>query len=719
MNFKRLSIAIAWILISPFLFEVSLWAAQIKLKDKSIIKGEIQQEKIKVKTKYGEMDIPVENFISITGQLIKLKDGTTLKGNFAEKALTVRTDYGKLKLQTKDIDSIIFVKEAEPPPKPERLTPFIEGLVLDNFGNPLEGVRVYIEKTTLEAKTDTRGRYSIEYPPGVFTIIAEKKGYRSTTRELAVTTSMRLPAEDMMLFKLPKGEGIFVYGEPDYDYTELKKTKVKEGYNREGEYEYYPIGSPTIVRKRKIDVVVNLEPFLSTNIWLFMLNARGRICAKKTGYGILGKEIKEVGEALSSLVALVKGERPRTISGLTLEEGDYAFFRPGILPGYCFYFRIVAEETVNYQKQYKFEEKRYGGMMLCLESDLSKLPTGISPKEATTKNINRIKDRLKTYEESNAENILIYRQGDTRIRIQTIGGFRNPQRLLDLIGKTGRLEFRLIDEKADLSKALKGELPPGDEVLYNSDGKAYLVKKQAFLHEGMVEDAEAKIDQGNQPYVVVKFNPEGTDKLSEITAKHKGERLAIILDNVIESAPVIKTRISSGRLCIQADLTEEKAQDLATIIKSGSLAVPANIIQNTWWGGDVASDFSCGYVFHVKFENPIPSFRDLRQALNSKGMRRCIIQQYGRKKENLYMIWVDLRGITAEIEEEAKRKAKSLPQELGLTEPMAPSVRKMLKEGALGKVLFGRVEQILKDRKGQVRSVNIIEQVTGELKMGT
>lgn len=93
-------------------------AAEIKLKDGFVIEGApIHQERIKIKTKYGEMDIPVENFISIIGELIKLKDGTTLQGNFAEKTLNVKTDYGELKVQTKDIDSIIFTKEPEPPAK--------------------------------------------------------------------------------------------------------------------------------------------------------------------------------------------------------------------------------------------------------------------------------------------------------------------------------------------------------------------------------------------------------------------------------------------------------------------------------------------------------------------------------------------------------------------------------------------------------------------------
>lgn len=367
----------------------------------------------------------------------------------------------------------------------------------------------------------------------------------------------------------------------------------------------------------------------------------------------------------------------------------------------------------------------YDGITWVLELDLdrAKLPAGISAKEVITENINRIQDRLKACGEPNAENIFIYREGQTRIRIQSIGGFYyNLERIFYLTIVTGRLEFRLVDEKADLGEALDGDVPPGDELLYDSKRRPYLVKKETPLDGEMVQDAEVKIDQENQPYVLVKLNSEGTEKLSEITTRHKGERLAIILDDVIKCAPVIKTRMSSGRLLIEGDLTQEQAQDLATIIKSGSLAAPLSIIQNTTWGGDAASSFSHGLVVHVKFKNPIPrsstGFRDIRQALSSKGMKRCMVQKYGKASDNLYMIWVDFRGITAEtmhqIEEEAKTAATEFTKGSDTKETI-----ESLKQWILRRIIAARVEEaIFEGRRfglGLIQSWSLIEQAKGEL----
>lgn len=112
MNFKRLSIVIAWVLISTLLFEVSAWAAQIKLKDGTLIVGEIQQDKLKLRTSYGEIEIAVRDIASIVGQEIRLRDGSVLKGTLIDPQLTVKTRYGEFKINTKDTASIVFVEEA-------------------------------------------------------------------------------------------------------------------------------------------------------------------------------------------------------------------------------------------------------------------------------------------------------------------------------------------------------------------------------------------------------------------------------------------------------------------------------------------------------------------------------------------------------------------------------------------------------------------------------
>ena len=155
----------------------------------------------------------------------------------------------------------------------------------------------------------------------------------------------------------------------------------------------------------------------------------------------------------------------------------------------------VEKKEIEAEKKYKFEEKRYGGMLVRLEVDFDKLRPGISPREAITQNINSIKNRLKAYDDPNPENIFIYAEDTKRIRIQSIGGFYNPGRILDLTGVTGRLEFRLVDQKGDLNKALQGDVPGDDQILYDSKKRPYLLKKETLLSGSAIKDARVEIDQ--------------------------------------------------------------------------------------------------------------------------------------------------------------------------------------------------------------------------------
>ncbi|MBC7188716.1 protein translocase subunit SecD, partial [Candidatus Aerophobetes bacterium] len=183
----------------------------------------------------------------------------------------------------------------------------------------------------------------------------------------------------------------------------------------------------------------------------------------------------------------------------------------------------------------------------------------------------------------------IARQGDTRIVVD-LPGIEDPQRAIDLIGKTALLEFKLIDEKGDIKEALEGNIPPGDEILYDSEGKAYLVKAETLLTGRAIKDARVEIGQWGQPYVALEFTPEGAEKFADITGKHVGERLAIILDNVVKSAPVIKTRITGGKAVIEGNFTMEEANELRIVLKSGALPVPLKIIQNTTIGPSLGKD---------------------------------------------------------------------------------------------------------------------------------
>src|SRR6267143_1281530 len=142
----------------------------------------------------------------------------------------------------------------------------------------------------------------------------------------------------------------------------------------------------------------------------------------------------------------------------------------------------------------------------------------------------------------------ITRQGDDRILIQ-LPGVQDPERAKALIGKTALLEFKLVDEKADVETAVQGRVPEGDEVLYqrrvDKQTKVerkipYVVQKRTLLTGAELTRAEVNADP-NSPgnwQVAIEFTANGARIFGEITEQNVGRHLAIVLDGVLLPAPV-------------------------------------------------------------------------------------------------------------------------------------------------------------------------------------
>ena len=193
----------------------------------------------------------------------------------------------------------------------------------------------------------------------------------------------------------------------------------------------------------------------------------------------------------------------------------------------------------------------------------------------------------------------IQKQGQERILIQ-LPGLKDPQRAKDLIGRTARLEFKMLDEKGDLSGALDGRIPPGDILLYgdtNDRGtgrvarQPYLVKKRTVLAGDLLTDARVNFDpQFNEPYVSINFNRQGARKFAQLTGDHVGERMAIVLDGKVYSAPVIREKIEGGRAQISGSFSPEEAHDLAIILRAGALPAPVKILEERTVGPTLGRD---------------------------------------------------------------------------------------------------------------------------------
>ena len=193
----------------------------------------------------------------------------------------------------------------------------------------------------------------------------------------------------------------------------------------------------------------------------------------------------------------------------------------------------------------------------------------------------------------------IHREGEDRIVVQ-LPGIKDPDRAIALIGKTAILEFKLVDEENSVEKALEGNIPIGDEILYqrrvDRDTGAvsqtpYLLKKRTLMTGDLIKNAMVRIDTNlNEPYVLIEFNDRGANLFEQITAANEKKRLAIILDNNVYSAPVIQEKISGGKAQITGSFTDQEAGDLAIVLKAGALPAPVNILEKIIVGPSLGKD---------------------------------------------------------------------------------------------------------------------------------
>lgn len=194
---------------------------------------------------------------------------------------------------------------------------------------------------------------------------------------------------------------------------------------------------------------------------------------------------------------------------------------------------------------------------------------------------------------------VIQRQGEREIAIQ-LPGLRDPERAIQLIGKTAVLEFRLLDDSMDPYKALNSMVPFGSEILYQQkrspgtgavERAPFLVKKEVLLSGDSLSDARVAFDsQYNEPYVSLTFDANGARAFERITTQNVGKRLAIVLDGMVHSAPQIREPISGGKAQITGGFKYEEATDLAIILRAGALPAPVSIVQNVTIGPTLGQD---------------------------------------------------------------------------------------------------------------------------------
>ncbi|HIK57916.1 MAG TPA: protein translocase subunit SecD [Nitrospinaceae bacterium] len=193
----------------------------------------------------------------------------------------------------------------------------------------------------------------------------------------------------------------------------------------------------------------------------------------------------------------------------------------------------------------------------------------------------------------------IQAQGQRRILVQ-LPGIKDPERAINLIGKTARLEFKLLDEENSLKEALSGNIRESSEILYQRvenqetgevTKEPFLLKKRTVLTGETLTGAEVRFDTDfNEPYVSLTFNSVGAMIFQQVTRENIKKRLAIVLDNTVYSAPVIQDEIIGGRAQITGQFTSTEARDLAIILRAGALPAPVVILENRTVGPSLGQD---------------------------------------------------------------------------------------------------------------------------------
>lgn len=195
---------------------------------------------------------------------------------------------------------------------------------------------------------------------------------------------------------------------------------------------------------------------------------------------------------------------------------------------------------------------------------------------------------------------VIQRQGEQNILIQ-LPGIQDPERAKEIIGKTALLEFKLVDDTANVDEALRNGPPPGDEILYGYGGKGeggvggekvpYVVESRTLMTGAYIADARVRPSQQLEgPYVELTLNSAGARLFEQITAANVKRRLAIILDNRVYSAPVIQERIAGGRASITGNFDIKDARDLAIVLRAGALPAPVEIAEERTVGPSLGQD---------------------------------------------------------------------------------------------------------------------------------
>lgn len=186
----------------------------------------------------------------------------------------------------------------------------------------------------------------------------------------------------------------------------------------------------------------------------------------------------------------------------------------------------------------------------------------------------------------------IQRQGADRVLVQ-VPGEQNPERVKELVGKTAKLTFRLVDTSMPAQQALESRVPPGSEIVNSQDDppQPFLLEQREIVTGENLVDAQPGFDQtSNEPIVTFRFDTQGGRKFGLATQQNVGQPFAIVLDDEVISAPVIREPILGGTGQISGGFSVQEANDLSILLRAGALPAKLTIVEERTVGPGLGAD---------------------------------------------------------------------------------------------------------------------------------
>ena len=183
----------------------------------------------------------------------------------------------------------------------------------------------------------------------------------------------------------------------------------------------------------------------------------------------------------------------------------------------------------------------------------------------------------------------ITRQGDNRIVVQ-LPGVEDPNRIKELIGKTARMTFRMVDDTVNPAASTP---PPGVDFLPvdGQPGVREAVRRRVEVDGANLTDARPGQDSQAGGWVVnFTFDSVGARRFADVSTTGIGKRFAIVLDDKVISAPVIRQPITGGRGQISGNFTAQSANDLSVLLRAGALPAPLTVVEERSIGPELGAD---------------------------------------------------------------------------------------------------------------------------------